>query len=130
MSQPCPICYCDIVSKTTGVTTLSCSHSFHLGCIVPWILKSETCPCCRSEVTEFEKIPRSHIHSGTRTLSYESEWLDSRPIPILQLPRIFRTRFSIFDPEAPEFIPGQGAFQHFQQSLQQEVIQIQSDQDV
>ena len=108
MSQLCAICYCDIVTKTTGVTTLSCSHSFHLGCIAPWITKSETCPCCRSEVTEFEKIPISQSDSRARTLSYESEWIDDRPIPILQLPPyIFRVRLSILDPEAPEFIPNQ-----------------------
>ena len=110
MSQLCAICYCDIIAETTGITTLSCSHSFHLGCIAPWITKSETCPCCRSQVTEFEKIPLSHNHSRARTLSYESEWLDDRPIPILQLPpQVFRIRLSILDPEAPEFIPNQGS---------------------
>ena len=81
---------------------------------------------CRSEVTEFEKIPISQTNSRARTLSYESEWIDDRPIPILHLPpHIFRVRLSILNPEAPEFIPGQEVFQHFQQSLQQEEIQIQ-----
>ena len=55
----CPICY-ENIDATTGVTTLSCSHSFHYGCISGWFLKQEvgTCPCCRKEMTAIEDLPR------------------------------------------------------------------------
>jgi len=55
----CPICY-DKITVTTGVTTLSCSHSFHLSCISGWFLKQEvgTCPCCRKEMAAIEDLPR------------------------------------------------------------------------
>ena len=51
----CPICY-DAITKESGITTLSCEHSFHLSCIATWIIKNETCPCCRKEVGEYEGI--------------------------------------------------------------------------
>jgi len=30
------------------VVTLPCKHSFHEGCILPWLKSSGTCPVCRS----------------------------------------------------------------------------------
>ena len=55
----CPICY-DAITSTTGLTTLSCSHSFHYGCISGWFLKQDvgTCPCCRKEMAAIEDLPR------------------------------------------------------------------------
>lgn len=55
----CPICY-EKISTSTGTTTLSCSHSFHFGCLSGWFLKQEvgTCPCCRKEMTATEDLPR------------------------------------------------------------------------
>lgn len=55
----CPICY-DKITSATGVTTLSCSHSFHLSCISGWFLQQEagTCPCCRKEMAAIEDLPR------------------------------------------------------------------------
>jgi hypothetical protein len=59
MSTDCPICY-EKISTSTGTTTLSCSHSFHFGCLSGWFLKQEigTCPCCRKEMTATEDLPR------------------------------------------------------------------------
>jgi len=51
----CPICH-DEINKKTGMTTLGCSHSYHLRCIVKWILTNDSCPCCRTELNENEKI--------------------------------------------------------------------------
>jgi hypothetical protein len=55
----CPICY-ENIDASTGITTLSCSHSFHFGCISGWFLKQDvgTCPCCRKEMTAIEDLPR------------------------------------------------------------------------
>jgi len=55
----CPICY-ENIDATTGQTTLSCSHSFHYGCISGWFLKQDVgnCPCCRKEMTAIEDLPR------------------------------------------------------------------------
>ena len=58
----CSICYSEI-SKETGKVELSCSHSFHFSCIAKWFDKErlggmcESCPLCRHNVTEFEKMP-------------------------------------------------------------------------
>lgn len=51
----CSICY-DIIEVSGGNVTLGCQHKYHLGCIGRWLLKSETCPMCRKETSEKEKI--------------------------------------------------------------------------
>jgi Ring finger domain len=51
----CPICY-EAINKDTGVSTLACSHSYHLKCIATWLSKNDSCPCCRKEVNEHEKL--------------------------------------------------------------------------
>ena len=51
----CPVCY-DEINASTGVVTLSCSHSYHFSCISAWFLKNEksNCPCCRKEMLPIE----------------------------------------------------------------------------
>ena len=51
----CSICF-DEIEASKGQVTLGCQHHFHLGCIGRWILKNETCPMCRHETSEKEKI--------------------------------------------------------------------------
>lgn len=55
----CPICYDDINAQT-GVVTTSCGHSYHFSCISQWYAKQEvaSCPCCRKEPGEKEKMPQ------------------------------------------------------------------------
>jgi len=55
MSDECSICLSEINTKTGGAQ-LSCSHRFHVGCIGRWILKNESCPCCRHEMCSEERI--------------------------------------------------------------------------
>lgn len=56
----CSIC-CSAIDATTGVATLSCSHSFHISCIAGWFytLEKGTCPCCRKEMSALEDLPQS-----------------------------------------------------------------------
>jgi hypothetical protein len=56
----CSICY-DAINATTGVATLSCSHSFHISCIAGWFSKMEkgSCPCCRKQMSALEDLPKS-----------------------------------------------------------------------
>ena len=51
----CSIC-CDTIEASAGHVTLACQHHYHLGCIARWLLKSETCPMCRQETSDKEKI--------------------------------------------------------------------------
>jgi hypothetical protein len=51
----CSICY-ENITKETGKAELSCSHSFHLVCLSKWFIKNESCPCCRHEANETEKM--------------------------------------------------------------------------
>lgn len=109
----CPICQ-ENITRQTGLTTLSCSHSFHLKCIGTWVLKSETCPCCRSSMTDYEKLSIPPYSGRSRTLSYEDDDEEFTShirvqVPLLVIPhgilQGMRLRFSVLDPESPEFIP-------------------------
>jgi hypothetical protein len=51
----CSIC-AEEISSQGGFTKLGCNHLYHLKCIVPWLLRNTTCPCCRTEVSEQENI--------------------------------------------------------------------------
>jgi hypothetical protein len=70
----CPICY-ENIDATTGQTTLSCSHSFHYGCISGWFLKQEvgSCPCCRKEMTAIEDLPRDDDSEVSSVLTEDEE---------------------------------------------------------
>ena len=58
----CSICFNEINSGT-GKVELSCSHPYHLSCLTKWFDKQkldgscESCPLCRHEANEFEKMP-------------------------------------------------------------------------
>ena len=51
----CPVCY-EEINASTGVVTLSCTHSYHFSCISSWFLKNDksNCPCCRKEMLPIE----------------------------------------------------------------------------
>ena len=51
----CSICLAAI-KKETGETKLACGHLFHIGCIGRWILKNDSCPCCRKEMCSEARI--------------------------------------------------------------------------
>ena len=44
----CPICQDDHAEM--GIV-LPCLHAFHEKCLCPWLEETNTCPCCRAEVT-------------------------------------------------------------------------------
>ena len=79
-TSECPICY-ENIDATTGLTTLSCSHSFHFGCISGWFLKQEagTCPCCRKEMAAIEDLPRDDEDSAYSVDSEDEEVEFTRP---------------------------------------------------
>lgn len=51
----CSICY-DTISAATGQVTLACSHVYHLGCVGKWLMEHASCPLCRAEPCDKEKI--------------------------------------------------------------------------
>lgn len=51
----CSICY-DAISSATGQVTLACSHVYHLGCVGRWFQDHSSCPLCRAEPCEKERI--------------------------------------------------------------------------
>lgn len=51
----CSICF-ESATASTGFTQLACSHTFHLKCIVTWLSKASSCPCCRAEPNENEAV--------------------------------------------------------------------------
>ncbi|KAF6031835.1 hypothetical protein EB796_009840 [Bugula neritina] len=45
----CAICRVNYNTKDSP-RLLPCSHKFHDGCVKPWLMKTNTCPECRSEL--------------------------------------------------------------------------------
>ncbi|XP_013632757.1 PREDICTED: E3 ubiquitin-protein ligase RHA1B-like [Brassica oleracea var. oleracea] len=43
----CPIC-CEEFVTEGEINSLNCKHSYHHHCILDWIGKTLTCPCCRA----------------------------------------------------------------------------------
>lgn len=61
----CPICRDPLNVSETGKVELSCSHTFHLGCITKWFStggNSHTCPMCRTPAKDKEILPVLPVH--------------------------------------------------------------------
>jgi Ring finger domain len=64
---PCAICLEDL---DTDTSTLSCGHSYHILCILPWLVQSnEQCPTCR-QVTLIQSLPITDALFKTYCLLY------------------------------------------------------------
>jgi hypothetical protein len=56
----CPCCFEEL---TSSFAALSCSHRFHITCLVNWFATQsaqelpQNCPCCRSEAGPTERLP-------------------------------------------------------------------------
>lgn len=55
--EDCSICWAAI-DASTGHCTLSCKHSYHIGCLTQWSSSNPSCPLCRHELSETEVAPR------------------------------------------------------------------------
>ena len=56
----CAICTEDCPAGTT-VKVLKCKHQFHSHCVVPWLVRHNSCPMCRQTV--FSIIHCQYIHT-------------------------------------------------------------------
>lgn len=50
----CNICFDSIPPGMENKT--ECGHSFHCGCLLKWLKKNNSCPCCRAELYEKPEI--------------------------------------------------------------------------
>jgi len=48
----CNICFGPIAPGEENKT--ECGHSFHCGCLLKWLKKNNSCPCCRKELYEIK----------------------------------------------------------------------------
>jgi hypothetical protein len=55
MTHECSVCL-DEITQATGSATMACGHCFHIKCIGRWLNNNETCPYCRHEANEHERI--------------------------------------------------------------------------
>jgi len=51
VGSACSVCLADYVDGEQ-LKVLPCKHAFHVGCIDPWLERSEMCPTCRSSVND------------------------------------------------------------------------------
>lgn len=75
----CSICY-DEINSSTGKVELSCAHPFHFSCIAKWFDKQrlqescESCPLCRNESNDFQKMPDGIYYSEIDPAEDPSTW--------------------------------------------------------
>ena len=68
--KECVICN-DEMKRGTDVCELPCAHLFHWMCILPWLRKTNTCPCCRYRLPsddisiEIQQLWEVLLHMGT-----------------------------------------------------------------
>jgi hypothetical protein len=65
----CPICLKNM-EEDDIVNELPCKHKFHKECILPWLQKTCSCPCCRFELPtddkDFEEMRRQKKRAKQR----------------------------------------------------------------
>ena len=54
-TEECCICFESLSEKDTIICKLPCNHTFHIGCIEPWLNINTTCPKCRFCLLEHSK---------------------------------------------------------------------------
>ena len=89
----CPICY-DEINAQTGVVTTSCGHSYHFSCISHWYAKQESasCPCCRKEPGEKEKMPQIQYEDEEGSDDEEEEEFEEVEFTRAELDAFLRAR--------------------------------------
>jgi hypothetical protein len=83
----CSICF-DTISAETGQVILACSHVYHLGCVGKWLQTHDTCPLCRAEPTEKEKIasPVEEEEEDDEEDSYEEDEAEEEETHSMNIP--------------------------------------------
>ncbi|CAO2144541.1 unnamed protein product [Urochloa humidicola] len=56
----CAVCL-EEVRRGETAAALPCSHSYHPGCVLPWLAAHGDCPCCRAAVPSGELVPTFEI---------------------------------------------------------------------
>jgi hypothetical protein len=108
----CSICLNELTTAT-GMVTLGCCHNFHLGCIGRWVLKNESCPLCRHELGEQERIAED---GPDATEVDEEEWEDDddsedeEEVPNIRWRRLGVGRWIVEDEEEEDAAPDMPGF--------------------
>jgi len=113
----CSICL-NAIKKETGEAKLACGHLFHIGCIGRWILKNESCPCCRTAMCEEARINED---KEADTESEYSDYTDDSEADeesgLWRLTRQVDDDIPKFDPEAHAFWVLRTTFQRIDEGL-------------
>lgn len=73
--KQCPVC---LKTHEIGeiVKKLPCQHCFHNTCIIPWLIKTNSCPLCRYELPtddeEYEEYKKEKIRAKQREEEIET----------------------------------------------------------
>ena len=69
MPLTCTVCLDDVAAE--HASTLPCGHTFHAGCLVPWLWRNGSCPNCR-RTRDDSPTPVSEEETDEDT-----QWLDA-----------------------------------------------------
>ena len=90
-------CICLDSPAADGAATTACGHSFCVGCILEWVERKPTCPCCKAGPIESLSLHRQL--DGTSVAEARTE-----PV-VLLLRAKWRVRPQLAGPEEPELEP-------------------------
>ena len=77
MTNECSVCL-EEIALTTGSATMACGHCFHIGCLARWLTKNQSCPYCRHEANEHERINEDLEEDESTEYEEDSEEGDAR----------------------------------------------------
>jgi hypothetical protein len=116
-TDDCPCCFEPIAAS---VAVLSCSHRFHITCLVNWFATQsaqelpQNCPCCRAEAGENERLPEESEEAEGDESEYDEDEEGEIMLTRSQLDAILRAQdgsgvmdslwFAFFEPEGDEEI--------------------------
>ncbi|XP_077131221.1 uncharacterized protein LOC143785956 [Ranitomeya variabilis] len=82
--ETCTICLDDIVAGNE-VSSMECSHSFHLACIGRWLLDNNTCPLCRHTNSQQEYLVHAYLenHGEIMVVANSPNMQNHPPITVL-----------------------------------------------
>ena len=76
-SHPCPICLEDVKTGDQVSYASPCRHCFHHSCLIEWVKREHTCPCCRQDlsivVEKGAPEPQKACYTSQRTDDDDSE---------------------------------------------------------
>ncbi|KAA8496338.1 E3 ubiquitin-protein ligase [Porphyridium purpureum] len=73
-AETCPVCTCELAQQ--DCLKMPCAHLFHAECLMAWLHRHNSCPCCRRELRtddiQYENKKRERARQQAAKAMYDS----------------------------------------------------------